>query len=274
MTLQRLFPYHSDRRMILRLLRETLQAPRTFPSRVNPTNIGNWLRYRTHRFTCPVCGQDERPLYDFPDLDCRREHRIGILRETLQCRHCFASMRQRSLALGILKHLARNGKAPVHSIEDLARQHLLGLAVLDSDNFSAISERLRRCSTYVRSSYIPSRPWGQEIAPGYLNLDLQKLTLPDALFDLVLTSDVMEHVRDSDAAHREIFRVLKPGGAYVFNVPYLEDAAHDIQLVDTTTDQDVFLCPPHYHGDPLSGGVLAYRVFGRDLVDKLRLNGF
>jgi SAM-dependent methyltransferase len=42
------------------------------------------------------------------------------------------------------------------------------------------------------------------------NQNLECLTFPDASFDLVMTSDVMEHVRLDDIAHREIRRVLKP----------------------------------------------------------------
>ena len=39
--------------------------------------------------------------------------------------------------------------------------------------------------------------------------------LLDARADLVVTSDVMEHVRLDDKAHREIHRVLADGGVYV-----------------------------------------------------------
>ena len=48
-----------------------------------------------------------------------------------------------------------------------------------------------------------------------------RLTYPDASFDLVLTSETLEHVPDLDAALAEIRRVLVPGGRHVFTVPLL-----------------------------------------------------
>ena len=57
-------------------------------------------------------------------------------------------------------------------------------------------------------------------------------------------------------------------------MPYDEDSEYEIQLVDTTTDDDKYLCSPQYHGDPLTGGILAYRVFGRDLIAKLSGLGY
>jgi SAM-dependent methyltransferase len=215
-----------------------------------------------------------RPLYDFPDIALRVEHRIGVLRETLQCNHCIASMRQRALAVGLLDVLSQRWSRTCRSIEELAHQGLRGVRVLDSDNFSTISRMLRADESYTRLSYFPDRPFGATLGHNYFNQDLQRLTFEDQSFDIVLTSDVMEHVRDSDAAHDEIWRVLAPGGAYVFTVPCDMERAEDIRLIDTSTPQDQFLCEPQYHGDPLSGGVIAYRVFGRSLIAKLEKLGF
>jgi hypothetical protein len=262
-------PINSDRRMICSLLKQVLFSPTTATARVNFNNIANFLRYRKKDFHCPICGHQTTPLYDFPDLALRREHKIGILRETLQCRECFASTRQRSLALALLDHWFQRTSVRHESIAALATAGLGGIRLLDTDNFSAISKLLRGDTSYIRCSYLPDMSWGSEIEPNYYNINLERIDFPDASFDIVLTSDVMEHVRNSDAAHAEIHRVLVPGGAYIFNVPYDEDSDSDIQLVDTSSKEDVYLCEPQYHGDPLTGGVLACRVFGRDLITKL-----
>lgn len=270
----RLFPVNSNKRMVVRVLREVLQAPRTLRHRFNWANFANFLNYYDHRFECPVCGNEVTPLFDFPDLQRRHEHRIGVLRETLQCRQCFASLRQRSLALGLLSYLNDRCDMKFRSIADVAAIGLGGLTILDTDNFSAMSILLRDVPGYIRCSYIPNRILGAQLGQGYFNIDLQHIDFANESFDIVLTSDVMEHVRNSDVAHAEIYRILKPAGAYIFNVPYDEKAVEDIQLVDTSTDQDVFLCKPQIHGDPLTDGVLAYRVFGREIVCKLEGLGF
>ena len=84
----------------------------------------------------------------------------------------------------------------------------------------------------------------------------------------------MEHVRDMNSAHKEISRILKAGGNYIFTVPYDPQYRTHRTLIDTSGDKDVFLVAPHYHGDPLTGGVLAYRIFGNQIFEDLAKEGF
>lgn len=49
--------------------------------------------------------------------------------------------------------------------------------------------------------------------------DAARLPFPDASFDRVICSEVLEHVPDPDAALAEIARVLKPGGRFALSVP-------------------------------------------------------
>jgi len=131
------------------------------------------------------------------------------------------------------------------------------------------------------SQYKPSKAMGSVLAKGVTNQNLECLTFADASLDMVITSDVMEHVRLDDRAHREIYRVLKPGGIYVFTVPHnrtSEDTLIRVQVTDPTDPtKDVYLLEPEYHGDTNSdegGGVLSYRVYGRNLEQFLKELGF
>jgi SAM-dependent methyltransferase len=62
-----------------------------------------------------------------------------------------------------------------------------------------------------------SRKWYGEL-PVQMVTDV---TLPfqDAAFDLVLSFDVLEHIRNSDAHLTEVSRVLRPGGRYLIQTP-------------------------------------------------------
>jgi SAM-dependent methyltransferase len=51
------------------------------------------------------------------------------------------------------------------------------------------------------------------------NGDALRLPFPDATFDRIIASEVLEHVTDDQVALDEIFRVLKPGGTVAATVP-------------------------------------------------------
>jgi len=49
-----------------------------------------------------------------------------------------------------------------------------------------------------------------------LNSDLAHIPIEDASVDIVMCRSVMEHVEDPEAVYREMHRVLKPGGRFIF----------------------------------------------------------
>lgn len=269
-----LFPHCSYRRLAVRLGLDWMRGRVALSARLNREN---WRRFRTYmraRFRCNVCAGSGTPYFDFPDVHVRREHRISELRETLHCRHCRATMRHRTLAAALLRSLSRRIGRPLASIREAASADLSNVRILDTDALSPISALMRPKPNYWVSSFHPARPFDVELEPRHWNINLEKIGFADASFDVVLTSDVMEHVRGIDAAHAEIHRILKPGGLYIFTVPYDAGCATHHHLVDTGGPEDRFIVPPQYHGDPLSGGILAYRVFGRALHTDLAALGF
>jgi SAM-dependent methyltransferase len=109
---------------------------------------------------------------------------------------------------------------------------------------------------------------------GVRSENLEALTFAACSFDLVISSDIFEHVRRPWHAFADTRRVLRDHGRHVFTVPF--DPSRDtIVRVDVVGDQDVLLLPTRYHGSPVDpAGSLVYNDFGRDLPERLELLGF
>lgn len=62
-----------------------------------------------------------------------------------------------------------------------------------------------------------------------LSGDALRLPFNNGVFDRIICSEVMEHVRDDDLACRELARVLKKNGRIAFTVPtYISEVVYDI----------------------------------------------
>lgn len=213
-------------------------------------------------------------LYEMPDVELFQHHRIDALRETLRCAGCHSKMRDRTVTFGLLTVLNRRLGAAAETLDELAPLVPADLRILDTDANSRFGKLLRSAPGYVASLYLPDEENGATLDNGALNVNLEQMPFQDDSFDIIITSEVMEHVRYLDQAHREIARCLRPGGTYLFTVPYDDGLSHTLRLIDPVTDEHL-VNRPHIHGDPQlrSEGIKSYRVFGRDIVDDLRKAG-
>jgi SAM-dependent methyltransferase len=151
-----------------------------------------------------------------------------------------------------------------------------GYSIYNVESNGALHRALRQHPGYICSEYLgPEYAPGQQVR-GVRNEDLQRLSFADRSFDLVLSSDVLEHVPEPYLAHQEILRVLKPRGRHIFTVPYESGAARDDVRARVVNGQIEYLAEKLYHGDPVRPrqGVLVWTIFGREMLDRLRDMGF
>jgi predicted SAM-dependent methyltransferase len=95
--------------------------------------------------------------------------------------------------------------------------------------------------------------------------DICNLPFEDNSFDVVFCNHVLEHISDDTKAMQELYRVLKPGGMGIFQIP--QDLNRAITFEDDTiTDRK--------ERAQLFGQYDHVRVYGRDYFDKLRTIGF
>ena len=84
-------------------------------------------------------------------------------------------------------------------------------------------------------------------------------------FDTIICSHVLEHVPADAKAMSELFRVLRPGGVAIIQVPYADDCAE--------TDEDPSVTDP-LERERRFGQFDHVRIYGRDFADRLRRAGF
>ena len=93
--------------------------------------------------------------------------------------------------------------------------------------------------------------------------DLTRLSFADGTFDVVLASNVLEHIPDDRAAMGEVRRVLRPGGWAMLPVP----------IAGLVTCEDVAVTDPAER-ERLFGQSDHVRVYGEDFHDRLAASGF
>lgn len=95
--------------------------------------------------------------------------------------------------------------------------------------------------------------------------DIQDLPFEDNSFDVIFCNHVLEHVADDKRALSELYRVMKPGGWGIFQVPIryqLDKTFEDSTITDKKERIEKFGQYDHV------------RVYGMDYYDTLKSSGF
>ncbi|MFZ1006126.1 MAG: class I SAM-dependent methyltransferase [Candidatus Sulfotelmatobacter sp.] len=141
--------------------------------------------------------------------------------------------------------------------------------VLELDPRSPLKTILSRARTYTRTFYQAEKP--SKPKNGAICEDITDLRFPNESFDLIVSSEVLEHVPKLDRAFSETARVLRPGGVHLFTVPPRVRTKKRAEIID---GKMVHIEPPEYHLDPLSReGILAFWDIGPDLSTALSTPG-
>ncbi len=112
--------------------------------------------------------------------------------------------------------------------------------------------------------------------PSIPSESLLNLSYPDNSFDMVITSETLEHVPDIDIAFHEIRRVLKNGGVHVFTTPIIWDRPNTKIRAKMDDGSLLHMMPPSYHGSKFENQAdyLVFYEFGFDLVARCESAGF
>ncbi|WP_425077746.1 class I SAM-dependent methyltransferase [Psychroserpens sp. S379A] len=95
--------------------------------------------------------------------------------------------------------------------------------------------------------------------------DICNLPFADNSYDVIFCNHVLEHIPDDTKAMQELYRVMKPGGFGVFQIP------QDLNRETTFEDDSI---TDKKERDKIFGQYDHVRIYGRDYFDKLRRIGF
>ena len=156
----------------------------------------------------------------------------------------------------------------------LERHRLMWLFLKDNTNFFTATKKFKVLHIAPEQCFLDIFRKQQNL--NYITSDLESpiadvkadicdLPFKENEFDVVFCNHVLEHISNDTKAIQELYRVLKPGGFGIFQIP--QDLSKAITFEDSTiTDSK--------ERAKLFGQYDHLRVYGRDYFNKLRSIGF
>ena len=93
-----------------------------------------------------------------------------------------------------------------------------------------------------------------------VKMDIAEINYPDKAFDTIICNHVLEHIIDDRKAMRELYRVLKPGGWGILQVPIslsIDKTYEDFSVTAPSEREQVFGQSDHV------------RIYAIDYLDRL-----
>jgi SAM-dependent methyltransferase len=202
--------------------------------------------YAGNRFVCPLCRGRFRKLLPYTaayDKDVWKKYGIvgGGSTENAICPKCSSTYRERLLYLFLRKAgLLQKQMKLLHFAPEFMLQR-----------------RLRRISGYVSADL--------SSALADVKMDITDIKYPDNSFDAIICCHVLEHIEDDAKAMSELYRVLKPGGWAVLQVPISK-------VLDKTFEDSSVRTP--FEREKMFGQDDHVRIYGLDYVRRLTRAGF
>ena len=193
---------------------------------------------RVARFFNAATATRERPLCGWRGKEFRQVIYPEKPQPTLECPQCGSVERHRP-AFCLLDRVLGKDNVTLHIAPE-----------------SSVEQWLRSVSADYLSADLSS-------PAAMLHMDVTDMPLEDARFTLVWCSHVLEHIVDDSKAISEIYRVLRPGGRAVIQVPVYGATTYEDWAITSPEDR-----LKHFKQED------HVRLYGLDVADRLRSSGF
>ncbi|MEB3182504.1 MAG: class I SAM-dependent methyltransferase [Nostocaceae cyanobacterium] len=203
---------------------------------------------------CYCCGSDNFNKHDVLWRELIDEWRISNYeveyinkQQGLHCAECQSNLRSIGLAMSIMRCFNYAGL-----FKDFVKEERIQkLEILEINEAGSLTKFLTEIPGHTLKIYP--------------ELDMMNMKLSDMSFDLVVHSDVLEHIKYPIRGLSECYRVLKPGGYCAFTIP---------MIVDRLTASREGM-PPSYHGSGENlSDFIVYTEYGCDAWKQVIQAGF
>jgi len=205
---------------------------------------------KRNQFYCPFCGKHSREFLPLGlDIPVLKEKKVvgGGYRLNAMCPNCHSSDRERLVYL-YLKNKKREifAKGKRFKLLHVAPEPSLQKVLMTQPTIDYLSADLNPQLAMVK-------------------MDVTDIPYEDNSFDIIICNHVLEHVPDDRKAMAELYRVLKPGGWAILQVPISLslDRTYEYPLVTSPEDRE-----------KLFGQSDHVRIYAIDYVDRLKEAGF
>lgn len=217
--------------------------------------IKNKIKLQSHAGTnyhCPFCGYNSKDLevvgHDI--LVLKEKQVIGGGRRAAGCYQCHSRDRERLLYAFLIEELKLPENKNI-SILHIAPEPKLSKILLNQ-NFKEYI-----CGDLFTKGYD---------YPEYVqNMNVMDIPYTENHFDYAICNHVLEHIPEDTNAMKELYRVLKPGGKAILQVPISNNNQHtyeDFTISDQNKRRELF------------GQFDHVRIYGQDYVERLESVGF
>ena len=209
--------------------------------------------YKGTKYKCPYCGfmSNDFLKIGLPHEANIKHQIIGAAVRNGGCVNCDSVDRDR-LLYAYFKH-------EVYLLQDHLNTSILHLA----PEWRLSEEFLK----FKYSKYVCT----DKFMPGYnyplhtIDMDIMDIKFPDNSFDWVICNHVLEHIPNDIGAMKELYRVLKPNGKAVLQVPFSNLLEKTYENPEVITDAQRI---EHY------GQFDHVRIYGHDYITRLESVGF
>jgi len=204
-------------------------------------------KYFGFKFKCPFCRGHFRKFlpcgFDFPVLEAKKVIG-GRVRPQGMCPRCRSIDRERLIFL-YLKYKTEAFFKPIRMLH--------------------VAPEVRLQKILMAASNIQYLSVDQDPGLGMMKVDITNIPYGNGSFDVILCNHVLEHIVDDYKAMSELYRVLKPGGWAILQVP--------ISAVLPVTYEDPVIKTP-LDREKAFGQDAHVRIYARDYKTRLEKSGF